>query len=119
MSEMAHKKAKLKPVLRYGEYVNIQDWMEMEWSVYCDAEIDQQSAYEVLIEFLASEDFSCNYYLFDDKLYEMVEERTLDEYVYSEAELTSEGISVDCRWYNGGADFREGVWDALKKLEGG
>lgn len=117
MSEMEHKKGKLKEVLRYGEPVNIQDWLEMEWSVYIDQGLSQGAAYEVLQDFFEEQDWSCSYYLFDDKLYELIEVRTLDEYGYVEANFTTDGIEVDAFWYNGGGSWGECVTEALKELE--
>lgn len=117
MSEMQHKKGKLKPVLTYGEPVNIQDWMEAEMSIYCDQELSQASAYEILRGFMEEEDLPCKYFLFDNRLFELVEERTLDEYGFVEANFTHDGIEVDAFWYNGGGCWEGCIEEALSKLE--
>lgn len=117
MSEMEHKRGLLIPVMRYGEHVNIQDWMESEWSVYIDEALNQETAYEVLQEFMSSEDIPCNYYLFNDNLYEMTEERELDPFGYVEARSTTDGIEVAAHWYNGGGSWEECISSGLKKLE--
>lgn len=61
---------------------------------------------------------SCNYYLFDDILYEIESERVLCEYGYKVAELTDGGIEVCAFWHNGDAYFSECIERALNKLEG-
>lgn len=117
MSGMKHKKGRLKEMLHRGEPLNIQNWLEMEWSVYCDEELDQETAYNILLEVLEENDIPCTYFLFDNRLFELVEERELDEYGYIEASFVGNGIEVGAHWYSGGASWGECINAALKKLE--
>jgi len=118
MSEMEHKKGKLWKVLGSNfKPINIQDWLEMEYSVYLDQEVDQETAYGVLTSFFADEDLSCNYYIFNDMLYLLVNERTLDPYGFVEAKFVGDTIEVDAFYHNGGGDFSECIVEGLKKLE--
>lgn len=113
-----HKKGLLEKVLgSCGDPVIIQDWLESEYSIYLEEWVDQGTAYGVLVNFFSEEGWDCDYYLFDATLYLLVEERTLDEYGYVEAEVVNKGIRVDALWYNGGGSFSECITDALKKLE--
>ena len=120
MSEMERKKAKLVKVLDgYHSPVNIQLWLESEWSVYVEEELSQEVAFGVMESHFEEEDWEFDYYLFDDELYMVETWEDIDFYNdYMVAEQTYEGIDVDCIWYNGGASFSECVTEALKKLEG-
>lgn len=118
MSEMEYKKGKLVKVLDgYHMPVNIQDWLEREYSVYLDQEVDQETAYGVLTSFFADEDLSCDYYIFNDMLYLLTDERTLDPCGFVETKFVGDTIEVDALWYNGGGDFSECIVEGLKKLE--
>tara|TARA_R110000850_G_scaffold107837_2_gene219638 strand:- start:1370 stop:1735 length:366 start_codon:yes stop_codon:yes gene_type:complete len=118
VSEMAFKKAKLVKVLDgYRKPVNIQDWLEREWSVYVEEELTQEVAYAVLQSHFEEQDWSSDYYLFDDELYVIETLEIKDPYGFEEAKQEYDGINVEALYYNGGGDFSECIIDALKKLE--
>ena len=117
MSEMERKKAKLVKVLDgYHSPVNIQLWLESEWSVYVEEELSQEVAFGVMESHFEEEDWDFDYYLFDDELYMVETWEDIDTYGHVEAIRTRSGIEVDATWYNGGGDFSECVNDALSKL---
>lgn len=118
MSEMEHRKITLSKVLdSENNPVNMQDYLEMEYSVYCDEEISQEDAFWVLTEFLEEQDFKNNYYLYENILYKIVREKDYDPYGYVEVSLVGEDIEVDALWYNGGGSLREVLEDGLNNFK--
>lgn len=119
MSEMKRKKGKLVRVTSDGLHsINLQDYMEAQFSIYFDQEVTNDVAYGVLQDFFEEEDLVCPYYLFCDKLYRLEEEKDLDENGHIEASINVYGeLEVDAHWYNGGASWSECVSAGLGKLE--
>ncbi len=118
MSEMKFKKAKLVKVLDgYRLPVNVQMWLESEWSVYAEEPLTNEVAYSVLQSHLEDQDMSCDYYLFDDELYKVESTEEKDAHGFVEAKQEYDGIEVSALYYNGGSSFEECITEALKKLE--
>ncbi len=121
MSDMERIKVTLQKVLDgHGTPVNIQNWLESEWSVYMDCEVHQTSAYQVLNDFFKEQDWSFSYYLFDDQLWMVVDSKEIDVHGHIEAEFSKDDMSeikVDAMFYNGGGDLSECITSGLKKLE--
>lgn len=121
MSDMQRNKVKLRKVLDFeGNPVNIQDWLEGNYSVYMDQEVTQEVAFDKAHTHFQEEDWEFDYYLFDDQLWMIVHDEEIDVYGYVKAEFSKEDgseITVDAMFYNGGGNLSEVVADSLKKLE--
>ena len=119
MSEMERKKGILRAVHNCNrEYVNIQNYLESEYSVYLDIDVPQEVAFDILCDVL-NEDGSGNpYHLYDGALYKLENVEDIDTFGHIEAEMVCrDTIKVDCHWYNGGGDFKECIDLALVKLK--
>lgn len=126
MSEVERRKATLKMVTTceydpYGDNQewSVQDYVESEYSLYCEAELSGGDALDLLRHYYEDEyEEESPYYLVNGKLFKMVHEEGVDaSYNVSAYWSTTNTVEVDCTWYNGGAGFSEVVASALKKLE--
>lgn len=121
MSEMERKKGILRAVHNCNrEYVNVQNYLESEYSIYLDTEVSQEVAFDVLCDVFEKDysDIIIPYYLYDGVLYKLEHEEDIDPCGHVEAEMIyRDTIKVDCHWHNGGGDFRECVYTALIKLK--
>lgn len=118
MSDMERKKGILRAVHNCNrEYVNIQDYLESEYSIYLDADVTQEVAFDILCKVLDEDGLGNPYHLCDGVLYKLDHEEDIDIFGHVEAEwVCRDTIKVDCHWYNGGSDFRECINTALDKL---
>lgn len=121
MSEMERRKGILRAVHNCNrEYVNVQDYLESEYSTYIEEEeeVSQEVAFEILCTVLGEEGLDNPYHLYDGVLYKLEHEEDIDTFGHVEAEwVYRDTIKVDCHWYNGGGGFRECVDAALIKLK--
>ncbi len=118
MSEMVRKRGILKAVHNsYREYVNVQNYLESEYSTYLDVYVSQETAFDILCNILDEDGLDNPYHLYDGVLYRLDHEEDINPCGHVEAEMVyKDTIKVDCHWYNGGGSFRECIDTALDEL---
>lgn len=126
MSKMERKKALLKVVTTcegkpYGKGDwTVQDYIATEYSVYIKGLLSDKECIGFLSTYYWDEfNQPSPYFLVEGMLFKKESEEEIDPLHNVIATWKSYGVlEVDCTWYNGGADFKGMVEDAIDSLEG-